>query len=370
VRVLVDLLGYTGARGGTETYAREICTRLPDAMSGAEFMAITGRLAAEEIRGFFPGEVKVVRWVGGDRVTWAIGELIAATRAARRFKADVIWTPANFGPVTRRVPRASTVHDVTYHTSSGHLISRVVGSLTAGLLNQTARTADIVITGSATAAEAIAAHIPLDRSTIRVVPHGTNTPHDVEDPWRQLAGLDLHPGRAVLLSTGNRLPHKNFEGLLSALATIPPSARPLTVITGGGLDDPLQPLVDRLDLADDVRLLGWVTRDQLESLYAVATIYVCPSSAEGFGLPVIDAMRRGLVVVANDIPVLREVGGESAIYADATSPAALGTAICGALRSPDPARAAASRQWSRQFTWESAAAGTGSAIVSAQRMHT
>lgn len=362
-RILVDLLGFTGSRGGTETYAREICRRLPEAMPGDVFAAITGREGAEGVREFFPGEVHVIPWVGADRVTWALGEVLAADAVARRTHADLVWTPANFGPILRGVPRVSTIHDVTYHELSGNPIERLVHRTTAWLMERTARTATAVISGSAAAAHDVAARMRVPREEIQVVPHGTNAPTPVADPWSVLAPLGITAGRPIVLSTGNRLPHKNFEGLLRALAEIPRDRRPLTVITGGGAEDPLRDLVKSLGLEDDVVLPGWVSGAQLESLFAVASLYVCPSLAEGFGLPVIDAMRRGRLVLANDIPVLREVGGDSALYADATSAPAFGAAITAALAEPVE-RAATGQTWARQFTWERSTARTAAVFGS------
>lgn len=363
VRILIDLLGFTGARGGTETYAREICRRLPDALPEAAFLAVTGRRGADRVREFFPGKVTVVPWVGADRVTWAAGELLAVNAAARRYRADLIWTPANFGPARPGVPRVSTMHDVIYHhaLASGGL--QALARVTAALMARTARSADAVITGSEAAAHEVQHYMHVPASRIRVVPHGTADPRPVESPWEVLAALGITAGRPIVLSSGNRLPHKNFGNLLEAMATIPKAQRPLTVVTGGGSDDPLHEVVAGLHLEDDVVLPGWVTSEQLESLYAAAAVYVCPSSSEGFGLPVIDAMRRGCTVIANDIPVLREVGGDEAHYVDATDAARLGSAIVSVLTNLGPDRAQAARAWSERFTWERSAAGTAAVFA-------
>lgn len=364
-RILIDLLGFTGSRGGTETYAREICRRLPAAMPDGAFVAVTGRAGADRVRNFFPGAVHVVRWVGSDRVSWAAGEVFAADLIARRLGADLVWTPANMGPIVRGRRRVSTVHDATYHEGGGSVITSAVRRITAWLMGRTARTADAVISGSEAAADNVARHMGIPRDSIRIVPHGTNEPAAPSDPWSQLAALGVGADRPIVLSTGNRLPHKNFEGLIRAVAQLPAEERPLTVVTGGGADDPLVALVAELGLDRDVVLLGWVTTGQLESLYGVASLYVCPSTAEGFGLPVIDAMRRGCRVLANDIPVLREVGGDASLYADALNPIVLAEAISGALAAaPDDERVVAGRLWSEQFTWDRSAASTAAVFAS------
>lgn len=364
-RILVDLLGFTGARGGTETYAREIVTRMPAWLPEARFVALVNRVAVERVGSFFPGDVRVARWVGADRVTWAAGELLAVNRASRALGIDVIWSPANFGPIRRaRAGRVITAHDVIYHEARGAGIAGLMAWPSSVLMARSTVTADAVITGSYAAAAAVEARIGVPASEMTVIPHGTRDGIVPDDPWGQLAPLGITPGRPLVLSTGNRLPHKNFDGLVRALATVPPEHRPLLVVTGGRGDDPLASLVADLGLTDDVCLPGWVSTQQLESLYAVAALYACPSLSEGFGLPVVDAMRRGCVVLANDVPVLREVGSTAARYADATSPVAFGRAMTEALGdSPEPERRARGREWSEQFTWEESARRTADVLT-------
>ncbi len=359
MRILVDLLGYTGGRGGTETYVRELMPRLAEAMPDADFIALTGSSGAAGVRRFFPGAVRVVGWVGDGRASWAAGEIFAVNRAARRENVDVVWSPANFGPLTAGpVPRVVSVHDVIYHEVPGQGVERITRAVTAWLMTRTARSARAVVTVSAAAASAIAGHLEVPRDRITVVHNGGSEIRPVDDPWAALAPLGVAPGRPVVFSTGNRMPHKNFTGLLASIATIPAARRPLTVISGGGADDPLRPLVDRLGLHDDVVLPGWVDDDQLRALYQVAAVYACPSLTEGFGLPVVDALGAGVPVVAHDTAVLREVGGEHARYADATDPGGFARALLAVLALDEPARdrlARDGREWARRFSWASAA---------------
>jgi len=365
VRVLVDLLFYTGRRGGTETYAREIVKRLPGALPGAQFVALTNRANAERVRTFFPGQVHAVGCVGPDRVSWALGEALAVNHRAKRLGVDVMWSPSNFAPLrASSVPRVTTTHDATYHARDAKGISGAIARITAWLMARASLTSDCVITGSRSAEAAVIRHIGVDPQDITVVAHGTNWPTVPSDPWGEIAPLGIRPGRPILLSTGNRLPHKNFEGLLRAVATMDED-RPLVVLPGSRGVDPLTPLVAQLDIEDDVVLPGWVTSPQLEALYACASLYVCPSLEEGFGLPVIDAMRRRCVVLANDVPVLREVGGDEALYADATSPRQLAAAIRAALDDDQSARRDAGIRRSAEFTWERAAEQTARVIEAA-----
>ncbi|WP_144782338.1 glycosyltransferase family 1 protein [Microbacterium sp. BH-3-3-3] len=364
-RVLVDLLGFTGSRGGTETYVRELLPRIADLLPDTRFAALTGRDGTDRVSAFFPGHVQTVSWVGSDPATWALGAVAATDLLARRGCADLVWAPANFGPVFRGVPRVVTVHDAIYDEVPGGLAQRAQRSATSLLMRRSAQTADRVVTVSHAAADSIGRFLGVPASRIAVVHNGSSEPAPVAAPGGILSTLALPADRPVVLSVGNRMPHKNFPGLLRALASIAPAERPVTVIAGSKLPDPLADDVARLDLERDVILPGWVSDEQLEALYQRADLYVCPSLAEGFGLPVVDALRRRVPVLAHDVPVLREVGGDAARYADARDADTFGAAITAALRAPvdDVARADAQR-WASRFTWDAAAEATAGVLDS------
>lgn len=361
-RIAIDLLGYTGRRGGTETYVREIVARLPAALPGIELTAVANTAGAAEVQGFFPGRVDVVTTVGASPASWALGELVYANARARSGRADLLWAPANFGPL-HGLPRVVTVHDLIYRDVRGTVRDRAVRRATSWLTERTAASADAVITISAAAATAIRRHLRVPEERIHIVANGSGEPPvtrplvDIRTEYR------IPAGRAIVLSTGNRMPHKNFEGLLRAVATLPPGDRPVTVIPGSHDADPLAATVASLGLDADVILPGWVDQDHLEALYLAADVYVCPSLAEGFGLPVVDALRRGRRVLANDIPVLREVGGGAALFADARDAPAFGAALRRALETSDDADSrAAGRAWAEQFTWDASADGTAAVL--------
>ena len=360
-RIVVDLLGFTGGRGGTETYARELLARLPDLLPEIEWVALANRRGAEQVRSFFPGQVCVLSWVGADRVTWALGAVFAVAPAVRKAGANGVWCPANFGPLVRGPRRVVTIHDAIYHAPGSTWSARLIGAATSWLMTRSARTADRVITVSQSAARSIAQHMHIDLTEIAVIPNGSGEPQAPADPWLLLDSLDLDRGRPIVLTAGNRLAHKNLPGLLRALREIPSAERPLLVVTGGGTDDPLLREIEALELSADVVLPGWVTPGQLEALYAVAHLYVCPSLQEGFGLPVVDALRRGVPVVANDIAVLREVGGTFARYADATNPQSLARAMTAEMKMPvGQGDRSARATWAVQFSWDTAAASLAS----------
>lgn len=363
-RVVVDLLYYTGRRGGTETYIRQVLPRIARLEPGLQFVALTNTAGRASVEEWFPGELRTLPISGHNRPVWALAESFVVAPVVARLKADLVWSPANFGPGSGRVRRLVTVHDVIAFDFANPQASRLTQQITATIIRRAARGAAHVLTDSDDSAASIVRVLGIPLERITPTPLAGGTPRPVGDVARHLGELGVPSDRPYVLSTGNRMPHKNFGGLIRALAEVPASSRPRVVITGSHGPDPLRGLVAELGLADDVRLLGWVTADQLEALYAGAAAYACPSLAEGFGLPVLDAMLRGCPVLANDLPVLREVGGEAARYADAQSPRGFATALA-ELVGDEAARrelAEAGRARAMTFSWDRTAEQTAEVL--------
>lgn len=178
-----------------------------------------------------------------------------------------------------------------------------------------------MLTDSKASAADLRKYLSIPRNRVEVIPlAAAGAP-------MAFAATPKNTRRPYLLSTGNRLPHKNFSTLLLALAAMPRGQRPLLVVPGSHGDDPLRPLVTKLSLEQDVELLGWVGEHELDALYRDAVAYVLPSRFEGFGLPILEAMTRGCPVVCSDLPVLREVGGDAALYTDTRDAGALSSTI-------------------------------------------
>lgn len=326
MRVAVDLVFLTGTKGGMETYARELFPAMAS-LGGVQFVGLVNREARKRPIDWFPGPTISLPVSGENRLAWAFGEACLVGERARRIGADLLHCPANLGPVTRWLPTVLTIHDLLAFRFP-ELVSRGYATGVRTLVTGAARGADRILTDSRASAADVLAHLPVDPTALDVVPLGVRGPDNAQRAAaQQLARLGIDLSRQFALSTGNRLPHKNFPGLLNAWAQLPTSERPLLVITGSHGDDPLCKEVAARGLDRDVHLLGWVDAADLDALHTAAALYVSPSLFEGFGLPVLEAMRRGTPVVCSDIPVLHEVGGNAVVYADSRDPKALADAV-------------------------------------------
>jgi glycosyltransferase involved in cell wall biosynthesis len=124
-------------------------------------------------------------------------------------------------------------------------------------------------------------------------------------------------------------PHKGLATLLDALARLPEPIRPVLVLPGfpTTYEMHLRRRVAELALAPDVRLPGWLSDADLDGLLVAASCVVLPSLSEGFGLPVLEAMARGVPVACSDRGALREIAGDAALLFDPTDPRQIADAI-------------------------------------------
>jgi glycosyltransferase involved in cell wall biosynthesis len=162
--------------------------------------------------------------------------------------------------------------------------------------------------------------------------------------------------RPVLLSLSAKRPHKNLRGLLDGLARLPAERRPVLILPGYPTphEAELRAHAGALGIADDVRFLGWTSGADVEGLFAVSSAFVFPSFYEGFGLPVLEAMARGVPVACSDRASLPEVAGDAALLFDPADPGAIAAVLERLLG--DPAEAdrlrAAGRARAARFTWQ------------------
>lgn len=268
--------------------------------------------------------------------------------------ADVVLAPTPLWPGRRTPPSVVVVHDAVPWTHPETLTPRGVGWHRRAVA-AAARAAALVVVPTHAVANELARHV--DVRDVLVVGEGVTAdlalPADAE---ARAAALGL-PDR-FLLTVATLEPRKGLDVLLAALGA--PGAPDLPLLCAGqpgwGDQDPLA-LAAAVGLAPGrARLLGRVGDPDLAVLLDRATALVVPSRAEGFGLPLLEAMAVGTPVVTSDAPALVEVGGGAARVSP-LEPPALARALADVvgdegLRSR---MAAAGRERAGAYSWDSAA---------------
>jgi glycosyltransferase involved in cell wall biosynthesis len=360
-----------GETGGTEIYARRLISELVTAAPEVRFTAFVNQEVETAPDGpwgdLIPAVTVPVR--ARNRVQWVRGEQQLVPGLAARAGVDLLHSLANTAPVRGRFRRVVTIHDLSYRLApDAHL--GLLGFGMRVLVPLAGRRADRIIVDAASTRDDLDRLLGVNPAKVDVVPLGVDDgPRAAPMPERQLRDRLNAGDRPIVLCVAAKRPHKNLARLIGAVALIPAERRPLLVLPGyaTSYEEELRRRTAALAVADNVRLLGWVEEAELEGLYAAAACFVFPSLHEGFGLPVLEAMARGVPVACSGRGSLSEVAGDAALRFDPESEDAIAramerllsdAALAGRLRGAGRARA-------ERFTWAATAAGTLACYVRA-----
>jgi glycosyltransferase involved in cell wall biosynthesis len=171
----------------------------------------------------------------------------------------------------------------------------------------------------------------------------------------QLLGPDS-PHQIRLLSVGSTIPRKRMDVLLRVLAAVKEDFPDVTLLrVGGAFTEAQQQLARELNVEESVLVLPFLTREVLASIYRRATLLLQPSEAEGFGMPIAEAMACGCPVLASDLTALREIGGAACTYCAVGNVEAWKQAVTALLRTEETGPSVAGRQQAlaqaARYTW-------------------
>jgi glycosyltransferase involved in cell wall biosynthesis len=175
--------------------------------------------------------------------------------------------------------------------------------------------ADIVATISRTT-EALMAKYRLTKRPVRII---SNAPQPAQDPRDPTAGADHS-----LVYMGSFMAYKNVETMLAGMAELPGFT--LHLLSRIAPQRRME-LEGSIPAGARVVFHNGVTDGEYTQFLKRATALVTLSRAEGYGLPLVEAMALGTPVIASDIPIFREVGGDAASYVDPASPAEFAAAV-------------------------------------------
>jgi glycosyltransferase involved in cell wall biosynthesis len=348
-----------GETGGMEVYARELIPALITAAPpGMRFTAFVAREATDAGGGpwgeLLPAVTVPVR--ARSRVQWVLGEQTLLPGLAARAGVDLLHSLANTAPLRGRFRRVVTIHDMIYaRFPEAHSGLRERGLKL--LVPSAVRRSDRVIADSQSTRQDLIRLLGVRSDHIDVVPLGLGSARrEVPLSEADVRGrFDLGDRRVVLTLSAKR-PHKNLAALIGAVARIPAERRPIVVMPGYPTwhEQELRERAARAGVAGDVRFLGWISGREIEGLWAISEAFVFPSLYEGFGLPVLEAMARGVPVACSNASSLPEVAGEAALLFDPHDEAEIASTLQRLLADPELASAMRDRGLTRvkEFTWE------------------
>jgi glycosyltransferase involved in cell wall biosynthesis len=220
---------------------------------------------------------------------------------------SVVWAASMIVPPTAR-PVVTTVHDLDFLRHPDRSSRRGRSFFPLAWRRAGERSAVLVCPSSAVAAECVERGVAADR--VRVVPWGVTAPLVSEtEAVERLAALGIDPG--YILWVGPWSARKNAARSGRALRSVD---QPVVAVTSGG--DRGDEAAPWLEMGERVRRLEAVEPETLSALYRGARTLLYPSLAEGFGLPILEAMAHGVPVVTSFSGATAEVAGGAAVVVD------------------------------------------------------
>lgn len=238
-------------------------------------------------------------------------------RALKYYKGyGVIHFPDYATPIFSSSKKVATIHDMAFFTV-GDCYTKGQVETKKFLLDRTIKSADKLICISNFTYTELKKYYPnLNQEKVEIIHNGFNKPLKKYEE-ASLAKFKLEC--EYILFVGTISPSKNLINLIEAFREVKNFRKDIKLaIVGknGWKFENIYKTVEKLNLINDVIFTGYVTNDELETLYKKSMFVVYPSIYEGFGLPPLEALSRNKPVLASNIPVLKEILGESAFYCD------------------------------------------------------
>jgi glycosyltransferase involved in cell wall biosynthesis len=340
-----------GGVGGTEIYLRELLSALAVLDQTNQYFVFTNMetgvdLVPQQANFHRRPQAIHARFRPG-RILW---EQIVLPLEASRFHLDVMFNPGFTAPLMALCRSVTTFHDLQHKRHPEYFRWFDLPFWRLLLWASAHRSSKLIAVSEATRADLLRYYsIPKER--VSVIHHGVD---------KQFFDLDRSRTEPYLLCVSTLHPHKNLERLIRAFSRKERSERLVLAGMRGFQVQAIEALIGSLELKDRVEITGWLPREDLLHLYERAKAFVYPSTFEGFGMPVLEALAAGIPVACSDIPPIKEVAGDAALFFDPIDEEGMAAALDQILND-QPLRtrlAKAGPERARPFTWRRTAEQT------------
>ncbi len=350
-----DARALVGPRTGVGTWTERVMGGLARSGAATVYLAASKPLHLDDMEGH--PRLNIVPAPRGPQLgpVWLN---TVVPRILRELVADVWIGSLAILPVRCPVPAVAMVHDLTprTHPTRHTFANRIVFRL---FLEHSLRSARTVVVGSAATEHEVLAAFPWVEPKLERIGYGV-------DEWYSPAPADddgkatrerFSDGRPYVLHLGTIEPRKGVADLVAAWELLHErmTVAPDLVLAGkpGWQTGPILERIGSSPSAHRIHLPGYVSREDARSLLRHAEVFALASEAEGFGLPLAEAISCGTPSVATEVPALREAGGDAALFCPPNDPQALAAALAEAL---NPETAADLRERARRrapkLRWE------------------
>ncbi len=235
----------------------------------------------------------------------------------RKEKVDAVFEPAHFGPfnLPKKIKRITMIHDLTpilfpeYHRWHSQILQKI-------FLPRILQRADLIITNSNHTRKDLLKYQKINPTKIKTILLGKDEFYFPDENKMALENQNIK--NDYVLNVGTIEPRKNLITLLKAFELFKQKNRSdiqLIIIGGDGWNNKdFWNAYDKHSFKKDIKILGYLKKEELRQFYTHALCMIYPSEYEGFGLPVLEALSCGCPVITTDNSSMPEVAGDAAFY--------------------------------------------------------
>lgn len=316
MRIGIDARMYGTANAGLGRYTEKLIHHLEKIDLENEYVIF---LLAENFDSYKPKNKNFKKVIVKSR-WYTLKENWQMPREIRKHQIDLMHFPHFNVPWLIKVPYVVTIHDLimTHYpdsraTTKNKLVYWLKIKAYQAIIKRAARNAEKIITVSDFSKQDIIKNLGVTHDKIEVTYEGFNLPE------RKDSNIDLGKWeikKPYLLYVGKSYPHKNLEKLVEAFKNLDRNVQLVLVGKEDFFAKRLKNKIDNLGLGQKIIMTGYVSDEELSSLYQDALAFVFSSLLEGFGLPPLEAMGQGLPVVSSSASCLPEILGDAVLYFD------------------------------------------------------
>lgn len=277
---------------------------------------------------------------------------------------DILHSPHYTSPVFKKCKSVVTFHDMTFYLMP-EMHEKSKRAFFKSMIKYSSLSADKLISVSQNTSSDMIKILDMDLNKICTILSAANPSYQIQDPFHvgMICSKYNLEQKKYLLFVGAIEPRKNIPLLIEAYSKLAgefPSI-PLVIIgRKGWMYESIFELVESLKIGDKVKFLGYVEEEDLITLYNGAKVFIYPSTYEGFGFPILEAMQCGTPVITSNTSSLAELAGDAALLIDPTNVGDLLDSMKKILKDENLAQELSRKGLANSalFTWDRTAANT------------